>query len=102
MRPGQGDVARHARDVRPVRVRDLRNLGPVTERELAGIGVTTPDQLDELGAVPAYRALLETGRPPHTMLLWALAGALLDLDWRDLPPELRAGLLAEAAGDPPA
>ena len=77
----------------PRRLRDLRNLGPRSEQLLAEVGIGTPEELDEVGAAEAYRRLTEAGIPGLTRtMLWALAGALLDLDWRDLPPELRRDL----------
>lgn len=87
---------------RRLRLRDLRNLGPASEAALAAAGVTTPEQLDDLGAAAAYRLVLEHGHPPHTTLLWALAGAVLDIHWRALPAAVRAGLRAELDQDPDA
>ncbi len=81
----------------PRRLRDLRNLGPRSEQLLAEVGIGTPEELDEVGAAEAYRRLTEAGIPGLTRtMLWALAGALLDLDWRELPPGVRAELEREA------
>jgi DNA transformation protein and related proteins len=78
------------------RLRDMRNLGPASERMLVAAGIRTPADLDRLGAVEAYRRVLAAGwRQPTLNLLWAIEGALLDLDWRELPPERRAELLAD-------
>jgi DNA transformation protein len=98
--PGRNRPGRTVRAVGSTRLRDLRNLGPVSEAALTAAGVTTPQQLDELGPAAAYRLLLEHGHRPHTTMLWALAGALLDLDWRDLPADLKTQLLAEATQTP--
>jgi TfoX C-terminal domain len=38
---------------------------------------------------------VEAGAPAHTMLLWALEGAILDVDWRDLPADRREHLREE-------
>ena len=78
------------------RLRDLRNLGPVSEADLTAVGIRTPADLDAAGAAAAYVRLLEDGpsRPTRTML-WALAGALLEMDWRELPEEVRRSLLEE-------
>lgn len=80
---------------RPARLRDLRNLGPASEAALTAAGVTSPEQLDDIGPAQAYQRLLRNGHPPHRTMLWALAGALLDLDWRELPTELKTQLLDE-------
>jgi DNA transformation protein len=80
------------------RISTLRNLGPVMERLLAEIDVHTHDDLMELGAIEAWRRL--SFIHPRTMTrlgLYAMAGALIDRDWRDLPPDLKASLDEAAA-----
>jgi DNA transformation protein len=80
----------------------LRNLGPASARMLATIGIHTATALDDLGAAEAYRRLRDAGTPGLSRnLLWAMEGALLDIDWRDLPPEIRTHLLAETDGREP-
>jgi DNA transformation protein len=80
-----------------MRLRELRNLGPASERMLEMAGITTPEKLDELGSVEAYRRVVEAGAHPSLNLLWALEGALLGLDWRELP-ERRKQELLDAVG----
>lgn len=80
-----------------MRLRELRNLGPASERMLEMAGITTPEKLDELGSVEAYRRVVEAGDHPSLNLLWALEGALLGLDWRELP-ERRKQELLDAVG----
>jgi hypothetical protein len=77
-------------------LRQLRNLGPRSEEMLAAAGIDTPEELDRLGAVEAYRRAVAAGwSHPSLNLLWALEGALLDVDWRELPMGRREELLAE-------
>jgi DNA transformation protein len=79
-------------------ISDLKNLGPAMERYLGEIGITTAEQLDEVGSVEAYVRLRE--RFPRTInlvALYALEGALLDVHWNHLPPEVKAEIV-EAAG----
>lgn len=84
------------------RIRDLRNLGPATERLLATVGITTPDDLHQAGAVDAYQRLVDTQPPRLTItMLWALAGALLDIDWRDLPDHARRQLRQQSTTSRP-
>ncbi|MEO6412862.1 MAG: TfoX/Sxy family protein [Pedococcus sp.] len=78
------------------RLRDLPNLGPASEAMLVAAGIPTPDDLDRLGAVEAYRRVVESGAPRHTMLLWSLDAALLGVDWRDVPIDRRREISAEA------
>ncbi|MEM9596543.1 MAG: TfoX/Sxy family protein [Acidobacteriota bacterium] len=70
----------------------LRNLGPASGRWLEAIGVTTRDQLEGLGAVETYLRVVDAGFRPGRNLLWALQGALLDVRWDELPPEMKASL----------
>jgi DNA-3-methyladenine glycosylase I len=63
----------------------LRNLGPKTARQLAAVGIETEAQLRRSGPVEAFRLLLHAGFRPSLNAACAMAGALLDLDWRALP-----------------
>ena len=76
---------------------DCRNLGPVSARRLAEVGIETEADLRALGAVAAYRRV-KHAFPRHVSLnlLYALAAALAGIDWRDLSPDLKAKLKAEA------
>ena len=66
---------------------------------LVAAGITTPAELDELGAVEAYRRAIEAGAHATLNLLFAIDAALLDLDWRDLPPERKLELQRELAAE---
>lgn len=73
----------------------LRNLGHTTARWLREAGIHTQADLEHLGPVRAYW-LVKEQRPEVTLnLLWALAGALSDTDWRDLPFEQKQRLRDE-------
>ncbi len=80
-----------------MRLSALRNLGSVSEERLAAIGIRTPEELDEAGPVEAYLRLKQAF--PTTTLNWlyALHGALMDLRWEHITPEMRRELRAEAA-----
>lgn len=73
---------------------DVRNIGPASVLMLEEIGIASPEALSDVGPVEAYVRLRRAfpGRVTRTML-WALAGADVDLDWRELPQTLKAGLL---------
>lgn len=74
-------------------MRDLRNLGPVTEAWLVDVGIPTPAELERVGPLEAWRRLKDAcPRAVTRVALWALAGALLDLDWREVPPDLKRHL----------
>ena len=62
-------------------VHRLRNPGPRCAGWLARINIRTADDLRSVGAAAAYRELVIQGIvKPHRMLLYALGGALDDVD----------------------
>ena len=72
----------------------LRNLGPASARMLSAAGITSIAQLQRLGAVTAF-VRIKRKRPAASLnLLYALEGALLDMDWRVVRRERRLGLLS--------
>jgi DNA transformation protein len=76
----------------------LKNLGPSTARDLAEVGVVTFTQLQEVGPVDAWHRLNELRPKQYSLVgLYALAGALLDKEWKELPPDYRTQLRDEAA-----
>jgi DNA transformation protein len=79
------------------RLRDLKNIGPRTESWLHAIEVHSLDDLERLGAVEVYRRLREHF-PNRVSLnaLYALQGAILNLHWNALPPDMKAELRQQA------
>jgi hypothetical protein len=76
----------------------LRNLGPRCAGWLAQIGIHNEDDLRALGAATAYRELVLAGIvKPHRLLLYALGGALLDVDCNKLPSHIKRELEEEAS-----
>lgn len=78
-------------------IRDLPNLGNKSVGLLREIGVYTDVDLRELGAVTAYCLLKAQNERVSVNMLWALYGALNDLDWREIPTKTKAILLDEVA-----
>jgi DNA transformation protein len=79
-------------------IASLKNLGPATARDLAEVGVATFAQLQEVGAVDAWHRLNELRPKQYSLVgLYALAGALLDKEWKELPPDYRTQLRDKAA-----
>jgi DNA transformation protein len=81
----------------------MRNLGPVSRAWLAAVGIHGLDDLRAVGSVGAWRLVAErlrgTGEGSASLLLlWALEGALLDVDWRDLPAGVKDALRRAATG----
>lgn len=76
----------------------LRNIGHVTAYDLKEVGIPDEKTLRELGAVVAFQRLKGL-RPRHYTIvgLWALAGALNDCPWNQLPPDVKKKLDADFA-----
>ena len=74
----------------------LRNIGPKSAQWLQAVGIQTAEDLYEVGVVEAYRRT-KTAYPDKVSLnmLYALQGALLELPWNELPPDMAAELRSE-------
>lgn len=75
---------------------NLKNLGKTSVRWLHAVGVHKREQLVEKGPVGTYQAVKARGFRANRVLLYALQGALLDVNWKDLDPNLKSDLLREA------
>ena len=78
----------------------MRNIGRVSRGWLAEIGIRTLPELQRCGAVTAYRMIRE--RHPRRIslnLLWALEGAIRDLDWRELDEDAKQQLRTQLPSD---
>ncbi|MBT8401357.1 MAG: TfoX/Sxy family protein [Rhodothermia bacterium] len=78
------------------RISQLRNLGPRSESWLNAVGINTRADLEKVGSVVAYRWVVEHGFAPSLNLLYAMEGALRDVHWTNLDPDLRDRLRREA------
>jgi len=77
----------------------MRNIGKVSRTWLRAIELHTLDDLKRCGSVAAYR-MIKSMQPKATLnLLWALEGAILDIDWRELPEQRKVKLLGQLTGD---
>lgn len=73
----------------------LKNLGMASVNILHAIGINTYDDLNRMGAVEAYLRIKNRGIHVSKVMLYALQGALMDVHWNDLPPDLKSQLLNE-------
>ncbi len=76
-------------------IANLRNLGPSSAAWLREINVHTLADLERLGPGPAYRLVKQRQPDASLNLLWALAAALKDIDWRQLTDAQKQQLQAE-------
>lgn len=74
----------------------LKNLGMATVNILHAIGVNSYDDLKKMGAVEAYCRIKGRGIHVSKVMLYALQGALMDVHWNDLSPDLKTQLVDEA------
>lgn len=68
--------------------KQLRNIGPVTSKQLLKVGIDSLDTLQKLGAKKAYMKLCthdDFCGEYHAAYLYALEGAILNCDWREIP-----------------
>jgi hypothetical protein len=75
----------------------IRNLGPVSRQWLTSIGIHTLADLQQAGLRAVYQTLKLNGYPVSMNLAYALQGALLDCDWRDISAEDKQTLKTELA-----
>ncbi len=71
----------------------LRNIGARSAQWLRSVGIQSAEELEALGALRAYQRV--KAADPHQVtlnMLYALEGALLDLPWNELPPDLKTRL----------
>lgn len=74
---------------------ELCNLGPISARWLTAVGVRNRRDLAELGSVAAYQRLKGHGYRVTLNMVYAVEGALRDIEWKRLPAALKARLKAE-------
>ena len=74
------------------RISEMKNLGPACEADLNAVGIFEAHQLVSLGVEQAFIQMLngrkKAGRSAkccNAAYLYALHGAIYDIDWRDLP-----------------
>lgn len=75
----------------------LKNLGIASVNILRAVGINNYDDLKQLGAVAVYKRIKRRGISVSKVMLYAMEGALLDVHWKNLDPDLKARLVREAA-----
>ena len=69
---------------------ELRNVGEKSAQRLLNIGVDSWEVLERRGTEEVFLNLHEAGELCHTFnaaYLYALEGAILDCDWREISPD---------------
>ena len=73
-------------------IRDLRNLGQESEYFLNKIGLYTLADLKKESTTEIMRKLEQVGFKPTKNMLYAIEGALVDKDWRDVAKAYKEAL----------
>ncbi len=75
-------------------ISEMRNLGPACERDLNAAGITTAEELKALGVERAFLQMLQvrkregrSAKSCNAAYLYALYGAIHDVDWLDVPEQ---------------
>ncbi|WP_346837291.1 TfoX/Sxy family protein [Microbulbifer sp. SAOS-129_SWC] len=74
----------------------LKNLGLASVNILHSVGIRSCEDLRRVGPVEAFINIRTRGINASRVLLYALQGALLDVHWNDLDPDLKERLASEA------
>jgi DNA transformation protein and related proteins len=85
--------AEHTRSDDNAALSQLRGLGPASVTMLVSVGITTAAQLRQADLYPLYARI--KAQHPHTSinLLYAMMGAVDEMDWRDVAKERRTEVL---------
>ena len=79
---------------------NLKNLGAASVNILHAIGINSYADLESIGPVEAYRRIKARGIHVSRVMLYALQGALMDVHWNDLDPDLKHRLIEAAEHNP--
>ena len=75
---------------------NLKNLGAASVNILHAIGVNSYEDLKALGPVDTYIRIRARNINVSKVMLYALQGALMDVHWNDLDPDLKRKLVSDA------
>ena len=74
----------------------MKNIGSQSAGWLISVGINSSEELYEVGVVNAYLRVKQSYPDKVSPnLLYALQGAVLDLEWNKLPPDIKADLIKE-------
>lgn len=86
------------------KISEMRNLGPACEKDLNAAGINSAQDVIDLGPEETFIRMLvgrmQQGRSAkccNAAYLYAIYGAIKDIDWRNLPESKKAEYKAFAA-----
>ena len=79
-----------------MKLTELKNIGGMTAQWLKDVGVDSVERLLEQDTFEIWKEMKRIHPKEVTInALWAIEGAILDLDWKDLPPKRKQHLLGQ-------
>lgn len=79
----------------PATQEKIRNIGPKSAAWLKQVGIKSTADIAGIGAFNAFLKVRRAGFKASLSLIYALAGAEDDCDWRELNPDRKQTLLAQ-------
>lgn len=73
----------------------MKNVSNVSAEWLNKAGIDTLDELREIGVIPVYYLIKRFETSVSLNLLWALEGAVKDIDYREISAERKEELKIE-------
>jgi DNA transformation protein and related proteins len=80
----------------PSDLSQLKNLGAASINILRAVGINSYEELKSAGPVDTYLRIKRRNIHVSKVMLYALQGALMDVPWNQLSPDLKEQLLADA------
>ncbi len=74
----------------------LKNIGTASINILHAVGINSYQDLSTIGPVETYLRIKRRDIHVSKVMLYALQGALMDIHWNQLSPDLKQQLLEEA------
>jgi DNA transformation protein and related proteins len=80
----------------PSDLSQLKNLGTASINILRAVGINSYEDLKSAGPVNTYLLIKRRNIHVSKVMLYALQGALMNVPWNQLSPDLKAQLLLDA------
>ena len=80
----------------PSDLTQLKNLGTASINILRAVGINSCEELKLAGPVDTYLRIKKRNIHVSKVMLYALQGALMDVPWNQLSPEIKEQLLIDA------
>lgn len=74
----------------------LKNLGMASVNILHAIGINSYQDLHAAGAVETFRRIKARNIQVSKVMLYALQGALMNVHWNELSPDMKSQLVVES------